>query len=284
MKKLLLIANCLLFTFLLQAQHDNIPSKVSDFFDAMYAIDTARLNSIIHDDANISTLLVNENLKVYKISSKSDFINAISQMSGIHWEEHLHDIEIQSNGMMATAWVPYSFYIGNRLTHCGVNIFNFIKLKDDNWLISSIMDSRDNSEQCTNDKESINRMLNHWHEAATEASFNKYFSFFSTTAIYIGTDITERWTVQEFKDFAKPYFDRGTAWDFKKTRRTITMAPFSKNLAWFDEDLETWMGPCRGSGVAVLTNTGWKIQHYVLSVAVPNDKIQDYLRVLSEER
>ena len=108
--------------------------------------------------------------------------------------------------------------------------------------------------------------------------------YFSTTAIYIGTDIAERWTVNEFKNFAKPYFDKGTAWDFKKTRRNITMASFSNNLAWFDEDLETWMGPCRGSGIAVLTETGWKIQHYVLSVAVPNDKIQAYLKVLAEEK
>ena len=132
MKKLLFVGNFLLLTCLLQAQHDIISSKVCEFFDAMYAIDTTHLNKIIHNDASISTLLVNENLKVYKTSGKLDFMDAISQMNIVNWEEHLHDIKIQSNDLLATAWVPYTFYVDNRLTHCGVNIFNFIKLKDDN--------------------------------------------------------------------------------------------------------------------------------------------------------
>lgn len=264
------------------SQEDIISGKIRRFFDAMYAADTATLNTLLYGEATLNTLLVNEELKVFKATSKNDFFNGVYQMSNSRWEEHLHDIQIHINDMIATAWTPYSFYIGNRLTHCGVNVFNFIKLKDDQWVIASLMDTRDNSETCRNDKFNVNKLLNEWHQAATDADFEKYFSFFSPSAVYLGTDITERWTVKEFAAFAKPYFERGSAWEFTKVRRDITMAPFSDDIAWFDEDLDTWMGPCRGSGIAVLTDGGWKIQQYVLSVAVPNDSIRDYLKILGE--
>ena len=41
----------------------------------------------------------------------------------------------------------------------------------------------------------------------------------------------------------------------------------------FDELLETQMGICRGSGVMRLENKIWKVQHYVLSIAVPNEDV-----------
>lgn len=279
--------NLFVFLFLLLStpaflQKDIISGKIQRFFDAMYSADTTTLNSLLYAEATFNTLLINEDLRVFKITNKNDFFNGVFQMRNSRWEEHLHDIHIHVDDMIATAWAPYSFYIGNRLTHCGINIFNFIRLKDNQWVIASLIDTRDNSGACRNDKSSINKMLNEWHQAATNADFDKYFSFFSASAVYLGTDITERWTTNEFSAFAKPYFERGKAWEFTKARRDITMAPFSNNIAWFDEDLNTWMGPCRGSGIAILTDGGWRIQQYVLSVAVPNESIEDYLKILVE--
>ena len=55
------------------------------------------------------------------------------------------------------------------------------------------------------------------------------------------------------------------------------MKDFSKNnkTAWFDELLETDLGICRGSGVLTLTKEGWKIQHYVLSITIPNENVSE---------
>ena len=51
--------------------------------------------------------------------------------------------------------------------------------------------------------------------------------------------------------FCKPYFDKGKAWDFKASNRIITYGA-DETIAWFDEDLDTWMRGCRGSGICVL--------------------------------
>lgn len=122
----------------------------------------------------------------------------------------------------------------------------------------------------------INHLLDNWHHAAAVADENTFFGSMTEDANYIGTDENEDWKRDEMKVWAKEFFERDSAWDFKKKNRNVYLHSDGK-LAWFDETLDTWMGVCRGSGVVVLTTEGWKIKHYVLSVAVPNEKIDAYL-------
>lgn len=124
----------------------------------------------------------------------------------------------------------------------------------------------------------IDTVLDNWHLAAANADEETFFGLMAEDAHYLGTDETEDWTKDEMKIWANQFFDKDSAWDFKKKIRNIYIYEDS-NLAWFDETLDTWMGVCRGSGVVVLTENGWKIKHYVLSVAVSNEKIDAYLEL-----
>lgn len=124
----------------------------------------------------------------------------------------------------------------------------------------------------------VQKALNTWHEAAANADFETYFSLFSLNAIYIGTDVTENWTVNEFKAYAKPHFDAKRTWDFKNLNRNIFIAKDGK-LAWFNELLQTQMGLCRGSGVLINENKKWKIKQYVLSMTVPNNDIKEVVNL-----
>lgn len=119
-------------------------------------------------------------------------------------------------------------------------------------------------------QEKVSTLLNNWHKAAAEANFNNYMNVMTDDAIYIGTDATENWNKKDFMAFAKPYFDRGKAWSFKALERHIYFSKDEKT-AWFDELLDTQMKICRGSGILVKVRKTWKIQHYVLSMTVPND-------------
>ena len=126
----------------------------------------------------------------------------------------------------------------------------------------------------------VNTLLDNWHRAAAVADDSVFFGSMDDNSIYIGTDETERWTKAEFLKFAKPYFDRGKAWDFKPYDRDIHVTNDGQH-AWFSELLTTWMGVCRGSGVLVNTPAGWKIEQYHLSVTVPNDAIQDFITLVN---
>ena len=137
------------------------------------------------------------------------------------------------------------------------------------------------AQQSLGAKEQITSVLDQWHKAAADASFDTYFSLMDQQSIFIGTDAEELWNKQEFMDFAKPYFDRGKAWSFTSVERNIYMDENQK-YAWFDELLSTHMELCRGSGILMLTDQGWKIRHYVLSIAVPNEDV-DQLVALKKE-
>ena len=131
-----------------------------------------------------------------------------------------------------------------------------------------------------NEEKQIIAMLDSFNRAAAKADYKTYFDFYTEDAIFTGTDATERWDKKAFMVWAKPYFDKGHAWDFTALERHIY---FDKTgtLAWFDELLNTQMKICRGSGVVVKEGPGWKVKQYILSTTVPNDQLDSVIKMKS---
>jgi hypothetical protein len=118
--------------------------------------------------------------------------------------------------------------------------------------------------------ERVAAVLDDWHHAASAADEARYFGHFAANGVFMGTDATERWTLSEFRIWAKPHFARGKAWDFKPRDRHIELSAGGR-VAWFDEMLDTPnLGLCRGSGVLTLDQGAWKISQYNLSIPIPN--------------
>jgi len=130
------------------------------------------------------------------------------------------------------------------------------------------------------EKQAITVLLDNWHKSAAEANFEAYFNAMTNNSVFIGTDASENWNYTDFKEFSKPYFDKGKAWSFTAIQRNIYM---KDKVAWFDELLNTHMGICRGSGVLSKNEAGWAIEHYVLSLTIPNDNI-DAVKLINKEK
>ena len=130
------------------------------------------------------------------------------------------------------------------------------------------------------EEKSVNHMLDSFNQAAAKADFNSYFNFYTDDAVFTGTDATERWDKKSFMIWAKPYFDRGRAWNFTSIERHIQ---FDKTgtMAWFDELLNTQMKICRGSGVVVKQGKEWKVQQYILSMTIPNQLADSFVKIKS---
>lgn len=121
-----------------------------------------------------------------------------------------------------------------------------------------------------NDKQEIDKALNSFHRAAADAEEKPYFDLLSKDAIFLGTDSTERWTKEEFKAFVVPYFSKGQGWLYTPIQRNISLIA-TEQVAFFDELLSSESyGTCRGSGVLIKTQQGWKISQYNLSIPMPN--------------
>ena len=117
-------------------------------------------------------------------------------------------------------------------------------------------------------QEDLDALLNGLHLDAHKGNFESYFDRYSTDAVFLGTDKTERWTIEEFKAYAKPAFLDGHGWTYLVIERNWEG---NGNIRWFDEILlNEKLGHCRGTGVVELVNGEWKISHYALTMLVPN--------------
>jgi len=137
-------------------------------------------------------------------------------------------------------------------------------------------------DKATDKQAQVNKVLDDWHKAAGEAKEAAYFSQFTPDAIFFGTDAKERWTRDEFRKYAKPFFDKGKAWTFKPKNRHISVSK-EGTVAWFDETLETSnLGPSRGTGVLVFDGKDWKIAQYHLCVPIPNEVFEPVKKIIAE--
>ena len=145
-------------------------------------------------------------------------------------------------------------------------------------LVTLTFSCKPSVEKLQSEKQIITILLDNWHKAAAGADYEAYFGAMSAESIFIGTDAKENWNKKQFQAFAKPYFDKGKAWNFKAIERNIYFSENQK-MVWFDELLSTHMKICRGSGVLVQENGQWKIKHYVLSMTIPNENVDEVVKI-----
>jgi len=126
----------------------------------------------------------------------------------------------------------------------------------------------------------IEAVLNDFHDAAGKADFDRYFSHWTDDSVFLGTDATERWVGEEFRDFARPHFDKGKGWSYTPRDRKVTLLG---EAAFFDELLHNEkLGTCRGSGVLRRVDGQWKILQYNLSIPVPNDLAERTVQMIRD--
>jgi len=119
----------------------------------------------------------------------------------------------------------------------------------------------------------IGQVLDNLHAAAAKADGETYFGLFAPDAVFLGTDVSERWPLAAFRAYALPLFARGKGWTYMPRLRHVTLSPIAcRCVAWFDEVLDSASyGTSRGTGALILTPDGWKIEQYALTFPIPND-------------
>lgn len=126
----------------------------------------------------------------------------------------------------------------------------------------------------------VTSLLDAWHRAAAAADETAYFGAMAPDFVFLGTDMSERWDVASFRQYAHPHFAKGKAWSFRATRRAVVVRG---DMAWFDEDLATEkLGGARGSGVLARAGGAWRLVQYVLSLTIPNERFDAVRKALGE--
>lgn len=281
----------LFLPLLAQAQPDSsaraVAATIGELFDGMRASDSLRVAAVFLPEARLQSAAVGADGQVrVQTTPIARFVSQLGQAPIGALDERLAYTEIRVDGPLATAWTPYTFVYNGQLSHCGVNAFQLVRT-DGRWRILQITDTRRRTgcdTALTSPAVAIDSLVDRWHRAAATADEAVFFGSMAADGIYIGTDATEHWLRDSMQAWAAPYFERGTAWAFTPYDRHIFYDAGS-GYAWWDELLQTWMGVCRGSGVARREADGqWKITHYHLSVTVPNEKIEQFIELVDPEK
>jgi len=125
-------------------------------------------------------------------------------------------------------------------------------------------------------------VLDDFHQAAADADEERYFAHFAPEGVFLGTDASERWTVEEFRAYAHPHFSKGNGWTYKPGERHIEVSDGAR-IAWFDEKLTNEKyGELRGTGVLRNIDGQWKIAQYNLTFTIPNDATREIVDRIAE--
>lgn len=142
MKKLSLFV--FLFCVLLcNAQKQDVQKSIEIFFEGFHQKDTVKIQSVCSSTIILQSISESAT-KVNKLSDETakEFYKSIASIpSTLKFQEKILSYNIQIDGSMAHVWVPYEFYLNDKLSHSGVNAFTLFKDKDV-WRIIYIIDTR----------------------------------------------------------------------------------------------------------------------------------------------
>lgn len=156
MKRLVTAAVFLLFGANAIAQksleEDSVKQVVETFFEGFHARDSMVMKSVFHEQPVIQTIGRTKEGEIKLINQELGQVlrGIVGIPSETSFKEKIHTYIIKIDGEMANAWTPYSFYMNGNFSHCGVNNFQLLKVKDE-WKIIYLIDTR-RKEGCEEEK------------------------------------------------------------------------------------------------------------------------------------
>lgn len=117
---------------------------VQRLFDGMRAGDSAMVRSVFHPQLRmISVGRTKEGAVRANVETSADgFVKAVGTPHPARWDERFSNERVEIDGALASVWVDYTFHLGEKFSHCGVDHFLLLKGDDGKWSIISLADTR----------------------------------------------------------------------------------------------------------------------------------------------
>lgn len=118
-----------------------VEAVIRELFDAMRAADSAAARPLFHPETRLARPVERDGGVALEISSVDGFLDAIGGAEPGAWDERITDPRIRVDGDLATAWMGFTFYLQDELSHCGVNAVQLYRAPD-GWKIFHVADTR----------------------------------------------------------------------------------------------------------------------------------------------
>ncbi len=144
-KKALLISSLLIASTRLFAQQtatDSVKQTVNTLFDAMRKGDSTLLKSTFATNMILQSISDGKDGNaILSTDSGGDFAKTIGTPHAQVYDERIVFDAVKVDGSLASVWAPYKFYLGDKFSHCGVDVFQLMKTPG-GWKIIYIVDTR----------------------------------------------------------------------------------------------------------------------------------------------
>jgi hypothetical protein len=116
---------------------------VKRLFDGMRAGDSSMVRSVFHPQVRMITAATREGRPVTRIETSADgFVRVIGTPRPQPLDERIWNERVEIDGPLASVWVDYALYIGERFSHCGIDHFLLVKNEAGEWKILELADTR----------------------------------------------------------------------------------------------------------------------------------------------
>jgi len=142
------IAQGVIFVFMIMAtvivesvhaqsdEEARVRAVIDRLFDGMRAGDSTMVRSVLHEES----LMARAGSQGVNIGSTDRFVEAVGTPHEEIWDERIWDVYIQIDGRLASAWMEFAFFLGDTMSHCGVNSMQLYQT-DEGWKIIYLADT-----------------------------------------------------------------------------------------------------------------------------------------------
>jgi hypothetical protein len=119
-----------------------IKATIETFFKAMQSGDTTLLLSTCMPEPVFQTWMANRDGQLELHTTPfGDFVQFVGTPSKDKYREEIEFGTVLSEKSLASVWTPYTFYVNDKVSHCGTNSFQLVKTTE-GWKIQYIIDTR----------------------------------------------------------------------------------------------------------------------------------------------
>ena len=114
---------------------------VKRLFDGMRRGDSAMVRSAFHPKAVLATAVNRLGQVAVEFDTVDSLVRAVGGPHDSIWNERTRNEIVHQDGTLAMVWTEYSFYVGSRFNHCGVDALQLAR-EGEKWLIIALIDTR----------------------------------------------------------------------------------------------------------------------------------------------
>jgi hypothetical protein len=129
-------------------EEEKVIEVVKQMFDAMRAGDSTALKMTFFNSIRLTSIGEKDGKTSLREEDAKRFIAMVGTPHDQIYDERISSYEVKIDDKLATVWTDYSFYIGDKFSHCGVNAFQLVKTEA-GWKVFQISDTR-RKENCKN--------------------------------------------------------------------------------------------------------------------------------------